>query len=71
MIRDLNQKCHTTYDESEVYDIYQEQDGWSLKKKLDASARFCRNCPDHETFIPWRPTLGDAELADWIEMEQC
>ncbi len=75
LIEDFNQAYRYDIRSNDYYDIYEEQSGSELRRKLKQYADMCRYCPDQEafshggTFIPWERTNNDAQWQDWVVEE--
>lgn len=75
LIGDFNQAFQCDIRSNDYYDIYEEQSGDELSRKLEQYADMCRYCPDKEafshgeTFIPWERTNNDAQQKDWVVKE--
>ena len=69
LIGDFNQAYGCEILSKDIYDIYEEQSGAELKKKLEDYADMCQYCPDKAAFIPWKRTEGNACMEDWVVEE--
>ena len=75
LIDDFNQAYQCDIRSVDYYDIYEEQSGRELRRKLKQYADMCRYCPDQETFahsetfIPWERTCNNAQQNDWVVEE--
>lgn len=69
LIGDFNQAYRCEILSKDIYDIYEEQSGVALKKKLEDYADMCKYCPDKAAFIPWKRTEGNACMEDWVVEE--
>lgn len=69
LIGDFNRAYGRNILSKDIYDIYEEQSGAELKRKLEDYADICRYCPDKAAFITWQRTEGNACMEDWIVEE--
>lgn len=66
MIEDFNREYGTNIVSNDVFDLYEEQSGLELKRKLDGYADMCKYCPSEPSFIDWEPTVNNAKISDWV-----